>query len=250
MERNVALVTGGSRGIGAATARLLAAEGWAVAINYRADKAAAEATAKAVRDAGGAAMIVQADTAIEADVIAMFEAIDAEWGRLDALVNNAGVMGPRGAFSDLTEADMQRVLGVNVTGYMLCAQQAAKRMSKISDGSNPGNGGCIVNVSSGSAHMGGAGEQVLYAVSKGAVNSLTIGLSQEFGPMGIRVNTISPGLTATDMPPQEKLDKAGPSIPLGRVGEAEEVAEGIVWLLSAKSSYVAGAYLRISGGRP
>lgn len=246
MDRNVALVTGGSRGIGAATAKLLAVEGWAVAINYRADKAAAEATAEAVRGAGGAAMIVQADTADEADIIAMFEAVEAEWGRLDALVNNAGVIGPRGPFSDLTEADMQHVLAVNVKGYMQCAQQAAKRMSKQLGG----KGGGIINVSSGSAHMGGAGEQVLYAVSKGAVNSLTIGLSQEFGPMGIRVNTISPGLTATDMPPQEKLDSAGPSIPLGRVGEAEEVAEGIVWLLSAKSSYVAGAYLRISGGRP
>jgi NAD(P)-dependent dehydrogenase (short-subunit alcohol dehydrogenase family) len=246
MDRNVALITGGSRGIGAAAAKLLAAEGWAVAINYRADKAAAEATAKAVEAAGGAAMIIQADTGVEADVIRMFEVLDAEWGRLDALVNNAGVVGPRGPFGKVTAADIQHVLSVNVTGYMLCAQQAVSRMSTKSGG----KGGGIINVSSGSAQQGGGGEQILYAASKGAVNSLTIGLSQEFGPAGIRVNTVSPGLTATDMPPQDKLDSAGPSIPLGRVGEAEEVAEGIVWLLSAKASYVAGAYLRISGGRP
>jgi NAD(P)-dependent dehydrogenase (short-subunit alcohol dehydrogenase family) len=240
MDRNVALITGGSRGIGAAAAKLLAAEGWAVAINYRADKTAAEATAKAVEAAGGAAMIIQADTGVEADVIRMFEAVDVEWGRLDALVNNAGVVGPRGPFGKVTAADIQHVLSVNVTGYMLCAQQAVSRMSTKAGG----KGGGIINVSSGSAQQGGGGEQILYAASKGAVNSLTI------GPAGIRVNTVSPGLTATDMPPQDKLDSAGPSIPLGRVGEAEEVAEGIVWLLSAKASYVAGAYLRISGGRP
>lgn len=246
MDRKVALVTGGSRGIGAATAKLLGADGWAVAINYRANKAAAEETAKAVEAAGGAAMIIQADTGVPADIIRMFEAVDAEWGRLDALVNNAGVIGPRGPLGGLKPEDIQHVLAVNVTGYMLCAQEAVKRMATNSGG----NGGGIINVSSGSALHGGAHEQILYSVSKGAVNTLTIGLSQEFGPVGIRVNTISPGLTATDMPEQEKLDSVGPTIPLGRVGEASEIAEGIVWLLSAKASYVAGAYLRISGGRP
>jgi len=243
MERKVVLVTGGSRGIGAATARLLGAEGWAVAINYVSDSAAAAATAAETEAAGGAAMTVRADTSDAAAVTAMFEAIDAKWGRLDALVNNAGVVGPRGMFEAVTLDDMQHVLAVNVIGCMLCAQAAMPRL--IAAG-----GGSIVNVSSGSANIGGAGDNVLYAVSKGAVNSLGIGLSQELAPLGIRVNTVSPGLTRTDMPPADKLEALGPRIPLGRVGEAEEIAAGIAWLLSDKASYTAGANLRISGGRP
>lgn len=243
MMRKVALITGGSRGIGAAAAKLLGADGWAVAINYRAEEAAAKATAAAVEAAGGEAMIVQADMGKPEEIPAMFEAVDRKWGRLDALVNNAGVVGPRGPFSDLTVDDMQHVLAVNVVGYMVCAQQAIPRLEAA-------GGGSIVNVSSGSANIGGAHENVLYAVSKGGVNSLGIGLSQELGPKGIRVNTVSPGLTRTDMPPADKLESQGPGIPLGRVGEAEEVAEGIVWLMSAKASFTAGANLRISGGRP
>lgn len=243
MARKVVLITGGSRGIGAAAARLLGAEGWAVAINYRADAAAAKATAAAVEAAGGEATIVQGDMGAPDDVTAMFEAVDAKWGRLDALVNNAGIIGPRGPFDKLTAADMERVLAVNVIGYMLCAQAALPRLLAA-------GGGSIVNVSSGSAHIGGANDSILYAVSKGGVNSLGIGLSQELAPKGVRVNTVSPGLTRTDMPPAEKLASQGPGIPMGRVGEAEEVAAGIVWLLSDKASYTAGANLRISGGRP
>lgn len=243
MAGKVVLITGGGRGIGAAAARQLAAEGWSVAINYRADADAAEATAAACRAAGAAAMTVQADTGDAGEIEAMFRAVDAAFGRLDALVNNAGIVGPRGPFDKVELADMQRVLAVNVIGCMLCAQQALPRLVAA-------GGGSIVNVSSGSATQGGAGEQVLYAVSKGAVNSLGIGLSQEFARLGVRVNTVSPGLTRTDMPPAEKLAMLGPGIPLGRVGEAEEVAAGIVWLLSDKASYTAGANLRISGGRP
>lgn len=245
MDRKVVIVTGGSRGIGAATAKQLGAEGWAVAINYQANAAAAGETAAAVEAAGGAAMIVQADTSSESDVARMFSEVETAWGRLDALVNNAGMVGPRGKLEALTLDAMQRVLAVNVTGYMLCARAAVKRMSTA----HGGNGGVIVNVSSGSAHRGGAHDNILYAVSKGAVNSLTIGLSQEVAGEGIRVNAVAPGLTRTDMPSADALATQGSNIPMGRVGEANEIAEGIVWLMSDKASYIAGANIRIAGGR-
>jgi len=243
MTRKVVLVTGGSRGIGAAACRLLGGDGWSVAVNYVSDAAAAAATAAEVEAAGGEAMTVQADMGDPAAIARMFEAVDAKWGRLDALVNNAGVVGPRGAFDRVAVDDMNHVLAVNVVGPMLCCQAALPRLLAA-------GGGAIVNVSSGSAYIGGAGENVLYAVSKGALNSLGIGLSQEYARLGVRVNTVLPGLTRTDMPPADKLESLGPGIPLGRVGEAEEIAQGIVWLLSDKASYVAGANLRISGGRP
>lgn len=246
MERRTAIVTGASRGIGAATARSLGAEGWAVAINYLNNESAAQDTAKAVEGAGGVALVVQGDTASENDVARLFETVEAQWGRLDGLVNNAGIIGPRGKLEDLTREAIERVLAVNVTGYMLCARAAIKRMSTLHGGS----GGVIVNVSSGAAHRGGAHDNILYAVSKGAVNSMTIGLSQEVAGEGIRVNAVAPGLTRTDMPSSSVLETAGPSIPIGRVGEAEEIAEGIAWLMSDKASYVAGANLRIAGGRP
>ncbi len=246
MDRKVALVTGGSRGIGAATVKALAADGWAVAINYHANAEAAQDVAKAAGEAGAPVLTVQADTANDTDVQRMFAAIDDEWGRLDGLVNNAGMIGPRGRLEALGVEAIERVLAVNVTGYILCAQAAVKRMSR----NQGGNGGVIVNVSSGAAHRGGANDNVLYAISKGAVNSLTIGLSQEVAGEGIRVNAVAPGLTRTDMPNPEALRTQGPSIPIGRVGEAEEIAEGIVWLMSDKASYVAGANLRIAGGRP
>ncbi|MGI9422416.1 MAG: SDR family oxidoreductase [Hyphomicrobiaceae bacterium] len=246
MDRNTAIVTGGSRGIGAATARALGAAGWAVAINYLSNEQAAQAVATAVEAAGGEAMTVQGDTASEADVTRLFATVESAWGRLDGLVNNAGMIGARGKFEALTLDTIERVLAVNVTGYMLCARAAVKRMSTL----HGGNGGVIVNVSSGAAHRGGAHDNILYAVSKGAVNSMTIGLSQEVAGEGIRVNAVAPGLTRTDMPSASALETAGPTIPIGRVGEAEEIAEGIVWLMSDKASYVAGANLRIAGGRP
>ena len=246
MERKVAIVTGGSRGIGAATAKCLGQDGWAVAVNYVNSEQGAREVADAVIAAGGEAIVVQADTAVEADVERMFGEVETKWGRLDALVNNAGIVGPRGKLEALTVDAVERVLAVNVTGYILCARAAVKRMST----NHGGNGGVIVNVSSGSAHRGGANDNIIYAVSKGAVNSLTIGLSQEVAGEGIRVNAVAPGLTRTDMPNPTVLETAGPTIPIGRIGEAEEIAEGIVWLMSDKASYVAGANLRIAGGRP
>lgn len=246
MHNKVAIVTGGSRGIGAATARQLAPDGWAVAVNYLANEAAAKAVAGEIEAAGGQAMVVQGDTASEDDVARLFATVESAWGRLDGLVNNAGMIGRRGRFEDLPRADMERVLAVNVTGYMLCARAAVRRMST----SHGGNGGVIVNVSSGAAHRGGANDNILYAVSKGAVNSLTIGLSQEVAGEGIRVNAVAPGLTRTDMPSAAALESQGPTIPIGRVGEAGEIAAGIVWLMSDAASYVVGANLRIAGGRP
>lgn len=246
MERKVAIVTGGSRGIGAATAIKLAEAGWAVAINYQANEKAAAEVATKIEAAGAPVLTVQGDMAAEADVARLFETVDSEWGRLDGLVNNAGMTGPRGPLVELERDDMERVLAVNVIGYILCAREAVRRMAQ----SKGGKGGVIVNVSSGAAHRGGANNSILYAVSKGAVNSLTIGLSQEAGPEGIRVNAVAPGLTRTDMPNPKTLETAGPTIPLGRVGEAEEIAEGVVWLMGDASSYVAGANIRIAGGRP
>lgn len=246
MERKVAIVTGGSRGIGAATAKRLGEANWAVAVNYQGNEAMANEVAAAVKAAGGDAITVQGDMSDESDVARLFSEVESAWGRLDGLVNNAGITGSRGRLEDRERAEMERVLAVNVIGYMLCAQQAIKRMST----KHGGSGGVIVNVSSGSAHRGGANNSILYAVSKGAVNSLTIGLSQEIAGEGIRVNAVSPGLTRTDMPDPEILAKAGEVIPIGRVGEADEIAEGILWLMSDAASYVAGANIRMAGGRP
>ena len=241
-----AIVTGGSRGIGASICRLLGAGGWNVVVNFAGRADAAEAVARDVEAAGGRALPVQGDVAQTADVERLFAASDEAFGTLDALVNNAGVVGRRGRFEDLDESAMERVLAVNVLGCMLCAYAAIPRLSTR----HGGRGGSIVNISSGNAVSGGPGESVLYSVSKGAVNSLTIGLSQELAGEGVRVNTVSPGLTDTDMPGPEKIASIGPSIPMGRVAHPDEIAEGVVWLLSDKASYVAGANLRIGGGRP
>jgi NAD(P)-dependent dehydrogenase (short-subunit alcohol dehydrogenase family) len=244
MER-VTLITGASRGIGAATARLCAADGHAVAINYRSDAHAAECVRAAIESAGGTAIAVQGDTGIEADILRMFETVDRAFGTVTGLVNNAGIHGPRGRLDALGADDIFRVLAVNVQGCFLCAREAVKRMST----KHGGSGGAIVNVSSGSARLGNPNDGVLYAASKGAVNSLTIGLSQEVAGEGIRVNTVAPGLTETDMPPPDKLVTQGPGIPIGRVAQPEEIAEAIVWLLSDKASYTAGANIRVGGGR-
>lgn len=241
----VTLITGGSRGIGAAAAHLCAADGHAVAINYRSDEDAANQVRATIENAGGKAMIIQADTGVEADIIRMFKAVDATLGPVTGLVNNAGIHGPRGRLDALSADDITRVLDVNVRGCFLCAGEAIKRMST----KHGGAGGAIVNVSSGSARLGNPGDGVLYAASKGAVNSLTIGLSQEVAGEGIRVNTVAPGLTATDMPTPEKLASQGPGIPIGRVAQPEEIAEAILWLLSDKASYTAGANVRVGGGR-
>jgi NAD(P)-dependent dehydrogenase (short-subunit alcohol dehydrogenase family) len=243
--KRVTLITGASRGIGAATALLCAADGDAVAINYRSDADAAERVRTEIEMAGGTAIAVKGDIGIEADILHMFETVDRVLGTVTGLVNNAGIHGPRGRLDALGTDDIFRVLAVNVQGCFLCAREAVKRMSTKYGGA----GGAIVNVSSGSARLGNPHDGVLYAASKGAVNSLTIGLSQEVAGEGIRVNTVAPGLTETDMPPRDKLVIQGPGIPIGRVARPEEIAEAIVWLLSDKASYTAGANIRVGGGR-
>jgi len=242
----IVLVTGGSRGIGASTCRLLAENGYDVAVNYRNDRVAAEAVADAVCRQGGRSVVLRADVGVEDEVISMFETVDRELGTLDALVNNAGVTGRKGRVDALGEADIISVLRTNVVGSMICCREAVRRMST----NYGGRGGAIVNVSSGSAYIGNPGSGVIYAVSKGGLNSLMIGLSQEVAGEGIRVNNISPGLTRTEMVSEESAAETAGSVPMGRLGEAGEIAEGILWLLSEKAGFVAGANIRISGGRP
>jgi len=245
MTSKITIVTGGGRGIGRATSILAAKAGHAVCVNYASDAKAAEATAAEIAVLGGRAIAVQADTSNEADVIRMFETVDKLLGPVTGLINNAGVHGPRGPVKDLTADDIRRVLEVNVLGLFLCAQQAVKRMST----DNGGAGGAIVNVSSGAAIIGSPGGGVLYAASKGAVNSFTTGLAQEVIGQGIRVNTVAPGLTETDMT-RDTLAKRAGATPLGRAGKPEEIAQAIVFLLSDEASYIACANLRVSGGKP
>lgn len=241
----VAIVTGASRGIGAAVARLLGANDYAVCVNYRAGKAAAEGVVEDITKGGGRAIAVAADVARIDDVRRLFETVDQELGPLTALVNNAGIHGPRTRVDALTLEDLQKVLAINVVGLITCSQEAVRRMSTRHGGS----GGAIVNISSGAAYIGNPGNGVQYSVSKGAVNSFTIGLSQEVAGEGIRVNAVSPGLTQTDMPEPEALAKGASIIPMGRVGDPEEIAEAVLWLLSDKASHVAGANIRVAGGR-
>ena len=241
----VTIVTGGSRGIGRATCLLAAKAGHAVCVNYASDSAAANGVVAEIEAAGGKAIAVAADTSNEADVIRLFETVDKELGTVTGLVNNAGVHGPRGPVKDLTADDIRRVLEVNVLGLFLCAQQAIKRMST----DNGGTGGAIVNISSGAAIIGSPGGGVLYAASKGAVNSFSTGLAQEVIKQGIRVNTLAPGLTETDMT-RDTLDRRAGATPMGRAGKPEEIAQGILFLLSDEASYIACANLRVSGGKP
>ncbi|MDX2315486.1 MAG: SDR family oxidoreductase [Gammaproteobacteria bacterium] len=242
----VAVVTGASRGIGAAVARLLGSHGYRVCVNYRAGREAADAVAADIVQAGGEALAVQADVADRDAVRRLFETVDDQLGPLTALVNNAGIHGPRGRVDALGLDALEEVLAVNVVGLVACSQEAVRRMSTRYQGS----GGAIVNISSGAAYIGGAGDGVHYAVSKGAVNSFTIGLSQEVAGEGIRVNAVSPGLTRTDMPDPAALERGPSIIPMGRVGDAEEIAEAVLWLLSDRASFVAGANIRVAGGRP
>jgi len=241
----IVLVTGGSRGIGAATVKALALDGYDVAVNYTANGDAAETVAAEARDAGVRAITVQADVAREDQVVAMFETIDRELGTLDALVNNAGINGRAARVDELTAEEITGLLNINVLGPMLCSREAVKRMST----KHGGAGGAIVNVSSGSAYIGNPGRGVLYAVSKGGVNSLLAGLSQEVAGEGVRVNNVAPGMTLTDMVPNETPELTA-KIPMGRLGQPMEVADAIVWLLSDKAAFVAGANIRVAGGRP
>jgi len=242
----ITIVTGGSRGIGAAIARLCGANDHKVCVVYRGGADAAQDVVDAITQDGGTAIAVQADTAIEADVMRLFETVDRDLGRLTGLVNNAGVHGPRGRLEALTGAEIDDVLRINVMGYFLCAREAVKRMST----GHGGAGGSIVNISSGSATSGSPHEGILYGASKGAVNSLTMGLAQEVGGEGIRVNAVSPGITVPGMPPPEKVERAVRAVPMGRAGQAEEIAEAVLWLLSDKASYTSAANIRVGGGRP
>ncbi|AJZ57536.1 short chain dehydrogenase family protein [Paraburkholderia fungorum] len=243
------LITGGSRGIGRATARLLGAQGWSVGVNYAQNLAAARETVADVERAGGKALAIAGDVASEADVIAMFDALQQKFGRLDALVNNAGIVAPSSQLADMELARLKRMFDVNVLGAYLCAREAARRMSTARGGA----GGVIVNISSAAARLGSPNEYIDYAGSKGAVDTLTIGLAKELGPQGVRVNAVRPGLIDTDIHASggkpERAAQLGATTPLGRPGSADEVAESIVWLLSDAASYVTGALLDVTGGR-
>jgi NAD(P)-dependent dehydrogenase (short-subunit alcohol dehydrogenase family) len=242
--RKVVLITGGGRGIGAASVALAAKAGWDVVFTYAGNAERAKTTEAAARAHGGEVLAVRADVGDPAGIAASFAAVDARFGRLDGLVNNAGITGPKATLADSTDAIWDRVLRVNLIGAAACCREALKRM---------GRGGAIVNVSSRASTRGGAGEWIHYAASKGGMDSLTIGLAKEAGPLGIRVNAISPGLIETELHaaagmPDRVAQMVG-GVPLGRGGTAEEVAEAVIWLLSDAARYVSAAIIPVAGGR-
>lgn len=242
---SILLVTGAGRGIGAATAKLAGARGYDVAVNYLRDEKSADAVVEAVRGAGRRAIAIQGDMAREEDVARTFATIDKELGRLTHLVYNAGTTG---GYSRLEEADtamMRSVLELNVLGALMCAKAAAARMSN----KKGGQGGAIVLISSMAATLGSAGEYVWYAASKGAVDTMTVGLSRELAAEGIRVNAVSPGLIETTLHPPGRLERLAPMMPIPRAGKPEEVAEAVLFLLSDASSYTTGTNIRVAGGR-
>jgi NAD(P)-dependent dehydrogenase (short-subunit alcohol dehydrogenase family) len=245
----VLVVTGASRGIGAAIARGAGRRGAAVAVNYVAAEAEARQVVADIEAAGGRAVAIQGDVGREADIMRLFETAERELGPIEGLVNNAGIVGGISHIIDVEAATVERVFAVNVIGAMLCAREALRRMTK----SRGGEGGVIVNLSSIAARLGNPFEWVHYAASKGAVDTFTIGLAKEAGPEGVRVAAIAPGLIVTDMglrnAPPGRIERLTPTIPLGRPGQPEEVAEAVLWLLSPAASYVHGAILDVSGGR-
>lgn len=245
----VLVVTGGGRGIGAATARRAARDGYAVGIGYRADADSAAQVVADCRALGVHAVAIQGDVAVEGDVIELFDRVTAELGPVTALANNAGVVVGRGRVEDLEIDRLQRVLTVNVVGAFLCARKAVRRMSTRHGGA----GGSIVNVSSRAAVLGSADDYVEYAAAKAAVDALTIGLAREVAGDGIRVNGVRPGLIGTEIHAEygdpDRVARVASSIPMGRGGEADEVAAAILWLMSDDASYVTGAHLDVSGGR-
>ncbi|MBD9666799.1 NAD(P)-dependent dehydrogenase (short-subunit alcohol dehydrogenase family) [Variovorax paradoxus] len=245
----VLLITGGGRGIGAATALLAAQRGYAVAVNYASNSLAADEVVRAIRAGGGTSIAVQADVGDEAQVLAMFEKVDARLGRLTALVNNAGVVDVQARVDEMSVARLERMFRINVIGSFVCAREAVRRMSTRHGGS----GGAIVNVSSAAARLGSPGQYVDYAASKGAIDTFTIGLAKEVAAEGIRVNAVRPGLIDTEihasggMP--ERAFELAPTVPMQRTGSAEEIAGAILWLLSAEASYTTMALLDVTGGR-
>ncbi len=245
----VMLITGASRGIGAATARLAAQQGYALCLNYHQRADAANAVLEQVRGLGVTAIAVQADVADETQVLHMFEAIDREFGRLDVLVNNAGMLEQQMRLEQMDAARWTRVLGANVIGSFLCAREAIKRMSTR----HGGRGGAIVNLSSVAARLGAPGEYIDYAAAKGAIDSMTLGLAKEVASEGIRVNAVRPGVIYTDIHAAggepDRVERVKASVPMGRGGQAEEIAEAILWLASEQASYTSGALLDVAGGR-
>ena len=245
----VMIVTGGSQGIGAAVARLAGARGYAVALTWQTNRDRAETVTAAIIAAGGRAMAIQAEMADEASIIALFRTVDASFGPVTVLVNNAGGPGPTCKIAAVTGAILDQVLAVNVRAPFLTIREAAVRMAT----DRGGQGGAIINVSSRAAEIGGAGEWVHYAASKGALDSLTIGAARELAASGIRVNAVSPGLIETELHARaglpDRLTRLVGGVPMGRTGSAEEVAEAVLWLASPASSYITGAIVPISGGR-
>ena len=246
---NVAIVTGSGRGIGAAIAKGLAEDGYAVAVNYIRNEAAASQVVSEITSAGGIAFAIQADISKDADVVRLFAAVDRNFGTLTALINNGGVTGKFGRVEELSAATLESVFSVNVIGAFLCCREAVRRMSTR----NGGSGGNIVNISSRAAQIGGAGEWIHYAATKGALDTLTIGLAREVAAEGIRVNAVAPGLIDTELHAAagipDRMRRLAPTVPMGRPGTADEVAGCVRFLLSPAAAYVTAAILPVSGGR-
>ena len=241
----IVIITGGSRGIGHETAALAAAQGWDVCVNYVKNRERADATVARVEAAGQRAIAVQADVSDEADVVRLFETCDSELGVLSGLVTSAGIVGPYSRVDAMPADELAVLWAVNITAPLICSREAIRRMST----EHGGTGGSIVHVSSAASHLGGAGVNVPYAASKGAVDSMNWGMAQEVAAEGIRVNAVSPGLIDTEIQPPGRVERMGPNLPMKRVGQPEEVAAAIVWLLTDAASYVAGTKLNVSGAR-
>jgi NAD(P)-dependent dehydrogenase (short-subunit alcohol dehydrogenase family) len=245
----VALITGGSRGIGAATARLAAARGYAVCVNYLRNAAAAEAVVDDIRQRGGSAVAVGADVANELDVVRLFETCDRTLGRLDALVNNAGMLEQQMRLDAMEASRLHRIFGTNVVGAFLCAREAVRRMSTRSGG----RGGAVVNVSSRAARLGAPHEYIDYAASKGAIDTMTIGLAREVAEEGIRVNAVRAGFIYTEIHASggdpNRVERVKTLVPMKRGGTAEEVAHAILWLMSDEASYTTGSFIDVAGGK-
>jgi len=249
MSAPVLLVTGGSRGIGAATALAAAQAGYAVAVNYQSNSLAADEVVRSIRDSGGQAMALQADVSREDEVMAMFGRIDAKWGHLAALVNNAGVVDVSSRVDGMTVARLTRMLNTHVLGSFVCAREAVLRMSTRHGGA----GGGIVNLSSAASKLGSPGQYVDYAACKGAIDTFTIGLAKEVAAEGIRVNAVRAGIIETDIHASggepDRAQRLAPQVPMQRPGSAQEVANAIMWLLSPQASYCTGTLLDVGGGR-